>query len=78
MNQDGGGSSGGFWSSIGQGVGSAFSSIGRGIENIAGAFKDATGAVKVLTDTNNIQRMCESGAVETVKTDAMEVTCKTD
>ena len=71
-------SEGGFWSSLGQGIGSAIKSIGSGFENITGAVKDGTGAIKVWTDTNNIERMCASGAVETAKTDAMEVTCKTD
>lgn len=65
-----------FWSGIGAGLGAAVANVGKGIENVSQAISDTTSSIKNWVDSKNIERMCKSGAVDSVKTDGMTVKCK--
>ncbi|WP_423187505.1 hypothetical protein ACO1PK_04645 [Alishewanella sp. d11] len=65
-----------FWGEIGAGFGAAVASIGKGIENVSQAISDTTSSIKNWVDSRNIERMCKSGAVDSVEIDGMTVKCK--
>jgi hypothetical protein len=67
---------GGFWSEVGgalKGVAGGVKALGEGIRD---GITDLTGTFNNWIDSKNIENMCASGHVDSVKTDNMEVKCK--